>query len=223
MNTNYRSPDLHALFEQFGTRKTYTRGQTIGSSDEPGLIVCMENGFIKRYMIRNEGTLDVQIVYGPQDVFSLTQVYGELLGQSLYDGNEQFFYHTLTDVELLHLRPNALREAVADNPLLYRDLFSEAGYHLHTCVSRMESMSFHTTAQRAAHLLLYYAKKFGEPAANGVAIQFPLTHQTLAEVLDTTRETVTRAMIELRKQGLITTGRHIVVRDVVRLSEAGYE
>lgn len=222
MYASPRSPDLHALFEASGSRYRYTRGQSVGSSDQPNMIICLVYGFIKRYMIRNDGTLGAQIVYGPGDVFSLTHVYRELLDQSLYDGKEQYHYTAMCNTEVLRLHSDTLTKAVETNPLIYRDLFSEAGRHLHSCVMSIENMSFPKITQRVAHKLLYFANKFGTLSGNEAAIQVPLTHQELAQLLDTTRESVTRAMVELRRQGLIETERHIVIHDMGRLVDAVY-
>jgi CRP/FNR family transcriptional regulator len=152
----------------------------------------------------------------------LTRVYYLLLDQSLYDGGEQFYYSAIGDVEVLAIHPDTLDTAIEHDPLIYKDLFSEAGHHLHTCVSNLENMAMDSTLQRVAHQLLFLAKKFGIPTEAGTSIQVPLTHQDIADILGVTRETVTRAMTTLRNQQLIQTGEHIVVCDQERLAAAAY-
>ncbi len=52
-------------------------------------------------------------------------------------------------------------------------------------------------------LLTWLAKKFGHEVEQGQLIELGLTHQELAEILGTTRVTVTRLLNEFEKQGII--------------------
>lgn len=52
-------------------------------------------------------------------------------------------------------------------------------------------------------LLIWLAKKFGREVKTGQLIDLRLTHQDLAEMLGTTRVTVTRMLSQLEQQGLI--------------------
>src|SRR5579862_3248146 len=98
MVLTHRSPRLYDLLSK-GTLKQVSKGEPLSSSDEKQDVTMVVKGFIKRYLITNEGALGVQITYGPQDVFSLTLVYRELLGQSIYDGPEVYHYKALCDSE----------------------------------------------------------------------------------------------------------------------------
>lgn len=52
-------------------------------------------------------------------------------------------------------------------------------------------------------LLTWLAKKFGQEVEAGHLIDLRLTHQDLAEILGTTRVTITRTLNQLEQQGLI--------------------
>ncbi len=52
-------------------------------------------------------------------------------------------------------------------------------------------------------LLTWLAKRFGHPVEQGNAIDLRLTHQDLAELLASTRVTVTRLLNQFEQQGLI--------------------
>jgi CRP/FNR family transcriptional regulator, cyclic AMP receptor protein len=58
------------------------------------------------------------------------------------------------------------------------------------------------------------ATRFGHPVPGGVSIGLRLTHEDLADLCGTTRESVTRAMRELVRQGRVDVPRrgHVVVR-----------
>lgn len=57
--------------------------------------------------------------------------------------------------------------------------------------------------ERLLKLLTWMGNRFGSQEEAGIALEFPLTHQDLAEVLGTTRVTITRMMGKLESQGII--------------------
>jgi CRP/FNR family transcriptional regulator, cyclic AMP receptor protein len=60
-----------------------------------------------------------------------------------------------------------------------------------------------TTSAKLARLLLDWATSQGEQTANGVRITILLTHQEVAQMIGTTRETVTRIFTTFKKRKLI--------------------
>jgi CRP-like cAMP-binding protein len=219
MDRALRSPRLFTLLSK-GRTLRFSKGQTI---DTAGAAIHMvTKGFVKRYRISDSGSLGVQIIYGSQDVFSLTKVYNVLLQQSLYDGPETYFYTAMSDTQVISLGTDRLLQAAKDDPLLYQELFSEAGRHLKSCVHTIENMSIRSSYNRVAHQLVFFAQEFGEATGEGVHLTLPLTQQDIADLLGMTRETVTMAIIKLRSSGLISGSRHLVVTDLMQLTAAAY-
>lgn len=60
-----------------------------------------------------------------------------------------------------------------------------------------------TIAGRIAHLLLELATDEGTAAASQPEVHLPLKHEELASMLGSSRESVTRALNELKREGLI--------------------
>jgi len=214
MQTSNRSPLLQTLF---------AKGKPLKSSDEKQDIILIKEGFIKRYMISKDGTLSTQIVYGYKDIFPLTLAYRILLGQSLYGGPEVYHYSAMTDCSVYTLSSEEFTDALRKNPKLYKDLFSEAGYHLSTTIIRIENMAMGNSYSRVAHIILFYGQRFGIKKPNGIQVSVPLTHQDIADIINVTRETVTRAMLKLRNNNLVkTTNKEIIITDIDRLSKEAY-
>ena len=222
MAQTIRSPHLHAVLSQ-GRLLRFKKGESVSSTAEHDDVMLVVKGYVKRYMITNAGSLGVQILYGPQDVFSLTKVYGQLLHQSLYDGPEVYYYTAVCDTQLYSLQIDTLKEAAEQDPLIYKELFSEAGHHLKTCVHSIENISLGNAYTRVAHQLLFYAKEFGIRSGKEVTLAVPLTHQDIADVLGTSRETVTMAIIKLRDQGIISNNRRFSILNLDALEAAAYE
>lgn len=56
--------------------------------------------------------------------------------------------------------------------------------------------------------LIWLSEKFGKPCDRGVLIDLKLTHQDIAETIGSTRVTMTRALNQLRLEGLISWKNH---------------
>jgi CRP/FNR family transcriptional regulator len=215
------SGELHR-FMRNGRVRHIARGELLQSSDQPGGVNLVIRGAIKRYMITNEGALGVQIIYGADDFFPLTIVYKELFDQSLYDGPEVFYYEAICPSSVYTVGAAELLKAVEGNTLLYRDILVEAGKHLHSTVQRLENLSLHSSYNRVAHQILYFAKRFGEKKSYGTRVTIPLIQQDIADVLSITRETVSMCMSDLRKKKLITGGKNILIPNVANLKKEAY-
>jgi CRP-like cAMP-binding protein len=77
---------------------------------------------------------------------------------------------------------------------------------------------------RIASLLLRLGERLGEPHDGSLLLQLPLSRQDLAEMTGATIETVSRVMSQLRKQGIIRSGRGwVAIADRARLARVAEE
>ncbi len=216
-----RSPHLSTVLSS-GKLLRYNKGETVTSTHDPNAVHLVLKGFIKRYNISNDGSLGVQIIYGPQDIFSLTKTFRVLRSFELYDGPENYYYTAMCDVQVYSYDLTSLLERVTAEPVLYGELFCEAGHHLKSCVNTIENISLRNSYSRVAHELLFLARQFGVKTEKGMQITVPLTHQDIAGILGTTRETVTMAIVKLRNKDIIDNLRQITVLDINKLAVESY-
>jgi CRP-like cAMP-binding protein len=84
-------------------------------------------------------------------------------------------------------------------------------------IARLSSLP---VSARVAAALLKLAEKLGTPGAGGVLIGAPLSRQDLAAMTGATTESVSRVMSQLRRDGVIASGREwVAIRDAARLAE----
>ena len=216
-----RSPALRALLSS-GTLVKVPKGDSLPSSDSRQQVALIKSGFVKRFLITEDGSLGIQIIYGRGDFFPLTLLYKLLLDQDIYTGPEVYHYKAMTDCQLYTMRPEEFVKKVQENPRIYRDLFSEAGQHLASCIHRLENMTMPNAEKRVAHILLFYGQKYGHDETNGVKLTLNMTQQDIADILSVTRETVSAAMRELKQAKLITGSREIVIHDIQKLQDHAY-
>ncbi|HSW37524.1 MAG TPA: Crp/Fnr family transcriptional regulator [Candidatus Saccharimonadales bacterium] len=180
----------------------------------------IKSGYIKRYLITKDGVKGIQIIFGPDDVFPLNLVRKIIFKQDIYTGPEQYYYESMTDVEMFSTSPATLQEALEKDPLIYKDVLYAASLRLSSNIYRFENMSLRVANKKVAHQLVYLADIFGKKNEDGTVIMVPLTHQDLADMLNLARETVTLCLVRLEEKGLIRAGKHITVLDAEGLRQA---
>lgn len=205
-----------------GRQLKVRKNQIFQSTDHREALTLLTKGYVKRYSITNAGNSSIQSIYGPGDVFPLTWVFKKLLDQDLYEGQETFYYETMTDSEVCTIHDDVLIDMVNKNPQIYKDLLYVAGVRLRSNIHNLENISLQTIEKRLAHQLVYYAKYHGLKTTAGVKILIPLKQKELGSMLDATRETVSINLKPLRDKGLIKTGTFIIVTDIKSLEEFAY-
>ncbi|MGH7234353.1 MAG: Crp/Fnr family transcriptional regulator [Candidatus Saccharimonadales bacterium] len=212
-----RSPFYKLLLA--GKRLRLPKGQVVQPFGERAMLSLITSGYVKRYLITQEGLKSVQNIYGPNDIFPMTPVFQSIFKMDIYRGPEQYYYESMTDIEICFISLDELETNLALTPILYKDLLYASGVRLNSYIHRLEDRSLRSGLYRTAHLLAFLASQFGKPLNVGVEIQLPLTHQEIGEILDLTRETVSRELGRLKSRGLIVPNRKIIITDMSKLIE----
>jgi len=108
----------------------------------------------------------------------------------------------MDDAHLLILRREDFRRRVEANPSVAWALLTELSRRLRRADQKIGGLVLLDVPGRIARLLLDLAQESGGPT-----IEKALTHQTIAQMIGASRETVSRAMKEFQDQGLIVVER----------------
>lgn len=182
----------------------------------------IREGFVKSYTITSDGDYNTLSFYGPDAIFPLGPVLRSSDEDSAFFGiRSQIYFEAMTDVELC-IRPLSDFMATLRN---HHDYYRELTYRLlqnyEIFLARAESLQYRFAKHRVAYLILVLTDIYGRPnASDDLQLDLPLTHQEIANTLSLARETVSRAMEELKTDALIETpDRHIIVKHTRRLRE----
>ena len=86
---------------------------------------------------------------------------------------------------------------------------------------RLKHLLFRSNRERLTHLLLDLAEQYGIEAEGGMALRVKLSHQEMANIIGSTRETVTVVLGELQQESLVKTGRRkLLLTDIRQLAES---
>jgi len=149
----------------------------------------IERGIVRTLTWNEAGTLSVLGYWG----------LGDVVGQPL-SRLSSYQIECVTSVEV-SLVPAHLWHQVLDAIVLHTQQTEELLYILHQ----------QRIPLRLQQLLGWLAQKFGREVDQGQLIDLRLTHEELAEVLSTTRITVTRLLNQFEREGRIKRVRHHVI------------
>jgi CRP-like cAMP-binding protein len=128
-------------------------------------------------------------------------------GSVLLAPNDQEHLQALTDCRVTVLPPSQL-EGLLAIPRVATTLFRGLGTALRL---RQDATSYFANVHHVDRVrlkLLQLAEEFGRVSPDGIRLEFPLTHDLLAEMIASARETVTRAVDELQRSGFVVREGH---------------
>lgn len=130
---------------------------------------------------------------GKEVIFSLLNA-GDFFGDmSLLDGKPRSAtVISIEDSELKLIRRNDFKNLVVKHPEIALKLLEELTSRLRKADERIESLALLDVTGRIAGILLQLAEERGEKSKDSVFIKSRPTHQELANMAGTTRETVTK-------------------------------
>jgi CRP/FNR family transcriptional regulator len=126
---------------------------------------------------------------------------------------------TIEDCELVFLPVGAFEQLYRSQPDIAHAIIRALGRRLRHLVHLTETLAFRDVAARLAMLFVGYAQRVGVSTPAGVEIELRRTQEELAHEIGTARESVSRAIKQLRRKKLIEPlGRNRwLIPDVQRL------
>jgi CRP-like cAMP-binding protein len=114
-----------------------------------------------------------------------------------------------------------MQQLLAENAEVSLGVTKLVGLRRQRIERRLKYLLFRSSRERLVHLLLELAEQYGQAVPGGVQLRIKLSHQDLANIIGSTRETVTVVLGELQAEGRLQLGRRkIVLSDLVRLADS---
>jgi CRP/FNR family cyclic AMP-dependent transcriptional regulator len=182
-------------FAELTRERTYPKGSVILFQGDPGdSLYVLRQGRAKVVLIGEDGR---EVILG---VLEPGAHFGEL---ALIDDQPRSAHViAMEDSQLLILRREDFRRRVEANPSVGWALLTELSRRLRRADQKIGGLVLLDVPGRISRLLLDLSAE----SSNG-AIEKPLTHQTIAQMIGASRETVSRAMKEFQEEGLIRVER----------------
>jgi CRP-like cAMP-binding protein len=202
------------------TMKQLQRKQIIYlAGDSSDNIYFLKAGKVKISKYSEEGKEMIVSILGTG------QIFGEL--SMTTQDNRGEVAEVIKDCLLCSIKADDLNKIIAENPHFPLQVVKLVGEKVKRVEKRLESLYFKTVSQRINEFILDLA------ADNGIDISFDLhkeikvdlflTHEEIAKLTATNRQTVTSILKDLDKQNIISYSRKvIIIKDIQALKNGVY-
>lgn len=190
-----------AWLDQLTNMVQCRKGQIVYSPEEgKEVLFLLKKGTVQIYRLSPEGKKLVTGTLGPGTFFGEMS----LFGQGMYDS----FAEASEDATLCVMRRSDLEQIVLAKPAVALRLLQNLGRRLRDSERALEELAFKPVPARLAALLLRLWQDSGKRPITG------LTHQDLADMAGTLRETATEVLNQFKAAGLVELHRmHINLID----------
>ena len=199
-----KDEDLEAIAKVTITR-SYSKDQVIILAEEEGdSLFIIETGQVKVCIVSEDGREVILSMLGEGAVF------GEL---SLLDGKPRSANVIAThNTDLYTVRRSDFLQLIYKVPQIAVGMLAELAVRLRKTDRKIEGLALLDVTSRISETLLQLATEQGSEIEDGILLENRPTHQQLANMSGTTRETVSRVLKRLESQGyIITKGRSITI------------
>jgi CRP/FNR family transcriptional regulator len=172
-------------------------------------IYFIEQGRVRLTRLSPDGRTVILALLGPGDMF----------GEAAWDCGEHDCYgETLEEARLYQLSRESFEQLVRQNPDFGLRLIQVIGFRLKQAQARIEDLVFRQVPSRVARLLVSLAEHHGKVTPNGIRVEFPLTHQEIADMVGSSRVTVTQVLNKFRSSRWIgIESKRVTIHDLEAL------
>jgi CRP/FNR family cyclic AMP-dependent transcriptional regulator len=126
------------------------------------------------------------------------------------------FVEAMEPSEIVSVEAVAFERIVRSSPDLLAKFMLRISEQVSDALTLLDDFRGRDVASRLARVLVRFSKQYGVPTERGVRIELPVTHQDLANMIGTARETVSRNMARFRQQGYVKDG-HAATLEILNL------
>ncbi|RJQ26072.1 MAG: Crp/Fnr family transcriptional regulator [Peptococcaceae bacterium] len=192
------------LVRQAGSLVHYPKGQVIFSAGEiADRVYLIEGGWVKIYRLSTDGRrVTVGSIRSP----------GEMMGlaETLWGGERTCFAGAISNASLIVVGKSKFEELLAVQPFLAIKIAKLLGARMREAESIIHEMVCWQAPGRLALMLLKMGERCGVETKEGIKINLPLTHEEIACMVGTSRQTVTSLLSTFRQEkSIVLEGREI--------------
>jgi len=174
--------------------------------DPSDMVFLLKKGRVKISRLSEEGREATLAILEPGEIF------GEL--EALQGIPRESMVQALEPVLICEIQREDFDRYLHQYPEVGGKVIKWFGWRLRQIETRVSDLVFKSAAARLAHLLLDLSHSMGIPENRCIRLQTRLTHQNLANLIGTSRETVSTLISQFVNHGLIAqANRYILILD----------
>jgi CRP/FNR family transcriptional regulator, anaerobic regulatory protein len=174
----------------------FKKGELIISPDQPiTSLYFLKEGSVRMYSLSEDGS-EITL-----HLFRQTSYFPLMLSLSKIEN--RYYFECVEDVDAVKAPVEKVMEFLKKDHEVLMDVAIRFAQAICGLTKRIEDLAHENAPTKIAHLLLYFANKFGETHQNGVQITLLLTHEDIAHWTGLSRETTSRQLEKMQQQGII--------------------
>jgi len=181
--------------------------------DKSDKVYFVKKGTVKVSKYSEEGKEMIMSIYKKGEIFGLESVFSDATERTEV-------VEVLEDLYTCSLDVKDVKSLLSTNLEFNRALFKLIGDRSNKIQKRLESLFFQTSPNRIKGFIKDYALEYGNKLiySNEIEVKVSLTHEDIAKLTGTTRQTTTTVFNKLEKEGIIVYDRNrILIKDINRL------
>ena len=210
---NMAAPALAAM-DAVKFMSVYPKGSVLFvEGEEPRGVFLVCSGRVKLTTSSSEGRTLIVRVAGPGEVLGVS---GAILGRP-YELSAQ----TIEPAQMNFIGRDDFLRLLTAHPEACLHTAQQLSEKYHSAQREIRSLGLsQTTGEKLARLILDWCERDGDETPRGIRLQVLLTHEEIAQMFGTTRETVTRIFSDWRRKEMIDfKGSNLFVRAHQQLSD----
>ena len=191
---------------EFRKKPRYSVIYQPGEASEHIFLLC--KGAVKISTHSSEGKEVIKQLIHPEAIFGELALVGEITrNETAQSLKEEIHFYTI--------RISDFQAILAQNATVSQQLLHLFGQRMMAAENKLENLIFKDARSRIVNFLHEVVQKRGRQVGYEMLLKHSLTHQDIANITCTSRQTVTLVLNELRKENLIYFNRgRILVRDM---------
>lgn len=159
-------------------------------------VYFLQKGLIKISNIGEDGEEVIKYFIKPGVVF------GELNLLDIEEDRHEMAI-AVENSEVCFVPVETVKQLMAVNPAFRKSINQSIGHRIKKMEERMLSLMLKNVKDRILDFLKEFAVEFGHPVNGGYTAKLFITHEDIARITTTSRQSVTTSLVDFKKRGLI--------------------
>lgn len=198
------SPEETESLGQLTIVRKYRKNMIVFMEGEPGeALYFLLSGKVKISKLSSDGREQILHILQAGDIFAEVV----LIDRGVYPATAE----VIEEAQVAMLRNDDVENLIRSNPDIALKILKVMSKRLRQAQMQVRDLALKDTYGRLASMLLILARDHGCPCEGGTKIDLSLSRQELANLIGTSRETVTRILSDLKRSKVIDIDKQEIV------------
>lgn len=184
-----------------GIRRDYKKNELIFQAGSPGKqVYFLIDGRAKIYQLSPGGKEVIMWFCFQGEMFGLAEVYR--------GGRREVYARACTDISVIQVSQDNFKHFIAENTAAALLTIEILSCRLRVLGDMLLNLATDDVTSRIIKLLTRLNARYGKKVGNDIFLDIPLTHQEIADMVSSSRQTVSTILGDMKKKGILSIQNH---------------